>query len=421
MMGDILAHLFRLDPDGRPMTIMQLARLPSEVVDAVVCVCPGWRSSSASGARARSRCCVVCEERIASPRPIAPSASRRPAAPCRASPARAETWRPSRLGHAASGRTRRDHHVAMQHPVRHADDERARSGLPGRSGIGRQQPAHLHPVARTGEVIAFGEGVPIPRPDDVPAPPVNPPAAQRHERRRGGGRRGGRRRRLHRCRRGAVAGRDHEQGRRPRPRSDRRRASRTRDGSGGAQGAALDHVHRRLLRRPLDAGDNRLAGRTTRCHARSGSRAEYERPDFPDASDPARSRDPDAPRGRRGLRRAGRVHPGQCRRARLSATGPSTRLAAAAARLGRPRMSRPSAIVSSRCAPTRSRRITAASRSPRSPMSRVITGSAGADHQGLHRRPDRASQPDDVRAKHRRGPGRITTRGPFCPGLHRSR
>jgi uncharacterized protein len=38
MMGEILANLFRLDPDGRPMTIMQLAGLPMEVVDAVVCV-----------------------------------------------------------------------------------------------------------------------------------------------------------------------------------------------------------------------------------------------------------------------------------------------------------------------------------------------------------------------------------------------
>ncbi len=38
MMGELLAHLFRLEPDGRPMTIMQLAGLPTEVMDAVVCV-----------------------------------------------------------------------------------------------------------------------------------------------------------------------------------------------------------------------------------------------------------------------------------------------------------------------------------------------------------------------------------------------
>ncbi|TGD95115.1 ATP-binding protein [Methylobacterium nonmethylotrophicum] len=38
VMGDLLAHLFRLQPDGRPITIMQLAGLPAEVLDAVVCV-----------------------------------------------------------------------------------------------------------------------------------------------------------------------------------------------------------------------------------------------------------------------------------------------------------------------------------------------------------------------------------------------
>ncbi len=37
-MASLLSHLFRLQPDGRPMTIMQLAGLPVEVVDAVVCV-----------------------------------------------------------------------------------------------------------------------------------------------------------------------------------------------------------------------------------------------------------------------------------------------------------------------------------------------------------------------------------------------
>jgi DNA helicase HerA-like ATPase len=37
-MAEILATLFRLPPEGRPMTIMQLAGFPSEVVDAVVSV-----------------------------------------------------------------------------------------------------------------------------------------------------------------------------------------------------------------------------------------------------------------------------------------------------------------------------------------------------------------------------------------------
>ena len=37
-MVDLLNHLFRLEPDGKPISIMQLAGLPVEVVDAVVCV-----------------------------------------------------------------------------------------------------------------------------------------------------------------------------------------------------------------------------------------------------------------------------------------------------------------------------------------------------------------------------------------------
>jgi DNA helicase HerA-like ATPase len=37
-MAGVIGHLFRLPPNGRPMTIMQLAGFPSEVVDAVVSV-----------------------------------------------------------------------------------------------------------------------------------------------------------------------------------------------------------------------------------------------------------------------------------------------------------------------------------------------------------------------------------------------
>ena len=37
-MAEILTHLFRLEPDGQPITVMQLAGLPTEVTDAVVCV-----------------------------------------------------------------------------------------------------------------------------------------------------------------------------------------------------------------------------------------------------------------------------------------------------------------------------------------------------------------------------------------------
>jgi hypothetical protein len=37
-MNDILAQPFRLPPNGKPMTIMQLAGFPGEVIDSVVSV-----------------------------------------------------------------------------------------------------------------------------------------------------------------------------------------------------------------------------------------------------------------------------------------------------------------------------------------------------------------------------------------------
>ena len=38
IMGEFLAHIFRLEPGGQPITIMQLAGLPPEMMDAFVCV-----------------------------------------------------------------------------------------------------------------------------------------------------------------------------------------------------------------------------------------------------------------------------------------------------------------------------------------------------------------------------------------------
>jgi len=57
-MVETLSTLFRLPPNGMPMTIMQLAGFPAEVVDSVVSVvlvmvrCPGWGRRRAGGAGA---------------------------------------------------------------------------------------------------------------------------------------------------------------------------------------------------------------------------------------------------------------------------------------------------------------------------------------------------------------------------------
>ena len=74
-MGEILTHLFRLEPNGQPMTVMQVAgcrprwSTPSSAWSA------GSPSISACGATARCRCCSSARRRIASPRPTRPSAS----------------------------------------------------------------------------------------------------------------------------------------------------------------------------------------------------------------------------------------------------------------------------------------------------------------------------------------------------------
>ena len=71
-MGETLRQLFRLPPDGKPMTIMQLAGFPAEVVElGGVGAAAAWRSTSACGATARSRCCSCARKRTAMRRPTA--------------------------------------------------------------------------------------------------------------------------------------------------------------------------------------------------------------------------------------------------------------------------------------------------------------------------------------------------------------
>lgn len=62
MMGEILAHLFRLDPGGAPMTVMQLAGLPVETVDAVVCVLSRLAYEFGIWSDGASPLLFVCEE-----------------------------------------------------------------------------------------------------------------------------------------------------------------------------------------------------------------------------------------------------------------------------------------------------------------------------------------------------------------------
>jgi hypothetical protein len=61
-MGDILSHLFRLEPNGQPMTVMQVAGLPAEVVDAVVCVVCRLAFDFGMWSDGASPMLFVCEE-----------------------------------------------------------------------------------------------------------------------------------------------------------------------------------------------------------------------------------------------------------------------------------------------------------------------------------------------------------------------
>ena len=61
-MGELLMQLFRLEPDGKPMSVIQLAGLPVEVVDAVVCVLCGLAFNFGMWSEGAVPLLFVCEE-----------------------------------------------------------------------------------------------------------------------------------------------------------------------------------------------------------------------------------------------------------------------------------------------------------------------------------------------------------------------
>ena len=117
-MATILTELFRLEANGRPVTVIQLASLPIEVVDAVVCVISrlafdfGMWSDGAMPPASRLRGGTpVCGSR---------SERRLPAEQKRAFPhcqGRAQIRRLSRPCNPAAGRARCNHHLTVQHAL----------------------------------------------------------------------------------------------------------------------------------------------------------------------------------------------------------------------------------------------------------------------------------------------------------------
>jgi len=256
MMGEILAHLFRLDPAGRPMTIMQLAGLPMEVVDAVVCVLCRLAFEFGIWSEGAIPLLFVCEE-----------------AHRYASADRSVGFTPTRRALSRIAREGRKHGVYLglvtQRPAEldptiisqcstlfamRMTNERDQAFL----AAGVTDAANLLtfvPSLGTGEVIAFGEGVPMPArirfsrlpPALQPRNDMSGRLPEDRDATAGAAFVGAVVERWRGATMSKPSGLDAE------PPTLGRLARE--GGAEGGLGTALDQVHRRLLRRPIEAGE----------------------------------------------------------------------------------------------------------------------------------------------------------------------
>ena len=120
-MAEAISQLFRLPANGKPMTILQLAGFPAEVVDSVVSVLCRMAFDFGLWSDGAGPMLFVCEE----------AHQLRLGRPCdrlRAHPAgdrahrqgRPQIWGVPRAGDTASGRARSDNHLPVQHDLRDA-------------------------------------------------------------------------------------------------------------------------------------------------------------------------------------------------------------------------------------------------------------------------------------------------------------
>ena len=159
-MVEVLGQLFRLPANGKPMTVMQLAGFPAEVVDSVVSVLGRMAFDFGLWSDGAVPLLFVCEEAHR----YAPGDKTIGFGPTRKAISRiAKEGRKYGvfLGarHAAAGRARRDHHLPVQHHLRHAHGQRARPEHHplGRLGCGRQ-PARLRALARHARGVRLRRG-----------------------------------------------------------------------------------------------------------------------------------------------------------------------------------------------------------------------------------------------------------------------
>ncbi len=223
-MGDTLRQLFRLPADGKPMTIMQLAGFPAEVVElGRVGALPHGvrfrhverrRVPAAVRVRRSAPLCVGRQVDRLRPDPQGALAYRQ---------GRPQVRRVPRARHAAAGRARLHHHLAVLHTVRHAHGERARPGHRALRGVGRgREPARLRALARHPRSARLRRRRRAADTAEVQATTREPDPAQPSRHQRDDGRSQRRERRLHRHDHRPLARRDDEQ------QADRRRRRRLR-------------------------------------------------------------------------------------------------------------------------------------------------------------------------------------------------
>ncbi len=120
-MAETLSHLFRLPPEGKPMTIMQLAGFPAEVVDSVVSVLCRMAFDFGLWSDGVAPLLFVCEEAHR----YAPADKKIGFGPTRRALVAHRQGRPKirrvpRSRHATPGGNRSDHHLAVLDIVRDA-------------------------------------------------------------------------------------------------------------------------------------------------------------------------------------------------------------------------------------------------------------------------------------------------------------
>jgi hypothetical protein len=181
---EVLNQLFRLIPNGKPMTIMQLAGFPVEVVDAVVSVLGRRRHPDGVRVRGSPPLRFGRPQHRLRPHPSGDLAHRQ---------GRAKIRCVSRARFATPRGARSDHPVPVQHALRYAHGQRSRPGDSALGRIGRRrQPLGLRAFARHPRNVCIRRRRRAANPPDLQGSAGRPAPVQRgrqpraHATRRGG-------------------------------------------------------------------------------------------------------------------------------------------------------------------------------------------------------------------------------------------